>query len=147
MNKRTIKEIHQILSQGLLPPNTSGCVRTTPVFISNSEYKPLDNPQSLETQIEIILNTYNSIENIFDKAIYIHNNISYLQYFQDCNNMLARILQALSLINNNIPFLSYNARQAKAEITAQYKDALLAYYENGDTKQYTDFFFQNIIEP
>ncbi len=140
INKHTIKEVHQILSQGLLPPNKIGCVRTTPVFIANSDYKPLDNAHSFETQMDIMLNTYNSIENIFDKAVYIHNNTAYLQYFQDCNKRLARIMQTLSLINNNMPFLSYNALEAKAEISALYKDALLAYYEQGDIKPYTKFF-------
>lgn len=140
INKHTIKELHQILAQGLLPPDKSGCVRTTPVFIANSDYKPLDNAHSLETQMDIILSNYNRIQNIFDKAVYIHNNIAYLQYFQDCNKRLARIIQTLSLINNNMPFLSYNALEAKAEISARYKDALLAYYEQGNTKPYTDFF-------
>ncbi len=142
INKHTIKELHQILSQGLLPPNKSGCVRTTPVFIANSDYKPLDNSHSLETQMDIILNTYNSIQNIFDKAIYIHNNIAYLQYFQDCNKRLARIIQTLSFINDNIPFLSYNAAYAKADISARYKDAMIEYYELGDTKLYTKFFIE-----
>ena len=51
-------------------------------------------------------------------------------------------MQGLSLINDNIPFLSYNAAKAQTEIKAYYKDALLAYYEKGNAKMYADFFFE-----
>lgn len=140
INKHTLKELHQILSQGLLPFDARGCVRKIPVIISNSEYRPLDNPHELELQSDIMLDIYKTICNPFDKAIYIHNNIAYLQYFQDCNKRLARLVQSLSLIHDKMPFLSYNAFIAAAEIAARYKDSLLAYYEHGDTKPYTEFF-------
>ncbi|MGI0407296.1 Fic family protein [Helicobacter himalayensis] len=140
ITKHSIREIHQILSQGLLPKKAQGGVRELAVTIGSSEYVPLSNPLELELQMERMISYYQKIDNPFDKAIYIHNNTAYLQYFQDCNKRLARILQNLSLINDNMPFLSLNASRAQTEIKAQYKDAMIAYYERGDSKPYTSFF-------
>ena len=140
ITKHSIKEIHQILSQGLLPKKAQGGVRELAVMIGNSEYVPLNNPLELELQMERMISYYQKINNPFDKAIYIHNNTAYLQYFQDCNKRLARILQNLSLINDNMPFLSLNASRAQTEIKVQYKDAMIAYYESGDNKPYVGFF-------
>lgn len=140
INKHTIRELHQILSQGLLTKQAQGGVRKIAVTIGNSDYIPLNNPQELEIQMDSILATYQTISNPFNKAIYIHNNIAYLQYFEDCNKRLARTLQNLSLMLDNKPFLSYNAARAETEIKAQYKDSLLAYYEKGDTLPYSQFF-------
>ncbi|WP_236097023.1 MULTISPECIES: Fic family protein [Helicobacter] len=140
ITKHSIREIHQILSQGLLPKKAQGGVRELAVTIGNSEYVPLSNPLELELQMERMISYYQKIDNPFNKAIYIHNNTAYLQYFQDCNKRLARILQNLSLINDNMPFLSLNASRAQTEIKAQYKDAMIAYYESGDSKPYVSFF-------
>lgn len=142
ITKHSIRELHQILSQSLLPKKAQGGVREISVTIGNSDYIPINNPQELEMQMDNLLKHYEKIKNPFNRAIYIHNNIAYLQYFQDCNKRLARALQGLSLINDNMPFLSYNAAKAQTEIKAYYKDALLAYYEKGNAKMYADFFFE-----
>ena len=140
INKHTIRELHQILSQNLLPKKAQGGVRLTEVYISNSNYIPLNNPQELENQLDRILNISQEIVNPYNQAIYLHNNIAYLQYFQDCNKRLARLVQNLSLINNNLPFLSYDAQRAESQIMAQYKDSLITYYEQGNAQSYKDFF-------
>lgn len=48
--------------------------------------------------------------------------------------------QNLSLLNDGLPFLSLSASRAETEIKARYKDAMLDYYEKGDTKPYAEFF-------
>lgn len=146
ITKHSIREIHQILSQGLLPKKAQGGVRNIAVTIGNSDYIPLHNPQELEVQMDKMLQCYTQIHNPFDKAIYIHNNIAYLQYFQDCNKRLARTLQNLSLLNDGLPFISFNASRAETEIKAQYKDCMLCYYEKGETKPYVDFFVAEYIK-
>lgn len=140
ISKHTIREIHQILSQSLLPRKAQGGVRKIAVTIGSSDYVPLNDPQELDWQMDRMLEYYASITNPFDRAIYLHNNIAYLQYFQDCNKRLARTLQNLSLLNDGLPFVSFNARRAQTEIKAQYKDSMLCYYETGDPKPYTAFF-------
>ena len=140
INKHTIRELHQILSQNLLPKKAQGGVRLTEAYISNSNYLPLNNPQELKNQLDRILNISQKIVNPYNQAIYLHNNIAYLQYFQDCNKRLARLVQNLSLINNNLAFLSYDAQRAESQIMAQYKDSLITYYEQGNVQSYKDFF-------
>lgn len=140
ITKHTLRELHQILSQNLLNKHSQGGVRKIPVFIGNSDYVPLNNPYELETQMDRMLNIYHSIKNPYNQAIYIHNNIAYLQYFEDCNKRLARLVQNLSLLNNNLAFVSYNALNAESKIMGAYKDSLLAYYEKGDVMLYKNFF-------
>ena len=36
--------------------------------------------------------------------------------------------------------MALNASRAQTEIKAQYKDAMIAYYESGDSKPYVSFF-------
>ncbi len=131
-----IKYYHKIFYQ----KKAQGGVRLTETYISNSNYLPLNNPQELKNQLDRILNISQKIVNPYNQAIYLHNNIAYLQYFQDCNKRLARLVQNLSLINNNLAFLSYDAQRAESQIMAQYKDSLITYYEQGNVQSYKDFF-------
>ncbi|RDU74128.1 hypothetical protein CQA57_03305 [Helicobacter anseris] len=140
INKTTIKELHQILSKDLLPKSAQGKVRDKKVYISGSDYIPLSNADQLEIQMDKILQNYHQIKNPFDKAIYIHNNVAYLQYFQDCNKRLSRILQNLSLIKDKKMILSFTDLNKKKIDT--YKSALIAYYEKSDEKRYKKFFIK-----
>lgn len=71
---------------------------------------------------------------IFEKSIYLHNNICYLQYFEDCNKITARATQFLCLINNNIMSLIMIDSNKIA-----YKSSIINYYESGD---YIVFFIK-----
>lgn len=139
ISKKTIKEIHSILSEAFLPKKNQGNARDIPVSIGGSDYIPTTIPDQLESSLDIIINNYNSIQNPFDKAIYIHNNIAYLQYFLDCNKRLARMLQNLSLIRDNKAPFTLTGGNEKLTIN-NYKDALISYYEKGDYKPYKHFF-------
>jgi len=41
--------------------------------------------------------TKKEIENPYDKALYLHNNLAYLQYFIDVNKRTARLMMNVSL--------------------------------------------------
>lgn len=138
INKRTIKELHQILSQSLLPREAQGKVRSIQVFIGTSTYIPLGVPDQLETALDQILENYHSIGNPFNRAVYIHNNIAYLQYFQDCNKRLARMLQNLSLMQANKLPLAFLG--ADSIVFSEYKKTLVKYYETGSYEDYRRFF-------
>ena len=140
INKRTFKEIHQILSEGLLPRDAQGLVRNIPVTIGGSDYIPLTIPDQLEITLDKILENYHSIKGAFDRAVYLHNNVAYLQYFQDCNKRLARILQNLSLLKDDrLPLAFLGSDNI---VFNDYKRALIEYYETGSHEGYKSFFIQ-----
>lgn len=147
LNKHSIREIHQILSSNLLPKVAQGAVRKIPVFIGSSAYRPINNPIELDCKMDLLLQKAEQIANPFDKAIYLHLNLAYLQYFQDCNKRLARMIQNLALVSEGYPFLAYDSNDSS--IISQYKESIIAYYERGEAKPYTNLFikeYQNNLE-
>jgi len=132
MNANTIINIHSILSSDLElfdeAVNFGGKRRNFPVFIEGSAYEPLEDFELLEHEFSRMFEIYDTIKNPYERAIYIHDNLAYLQYFADCNKRTARIACALSLINANLPFFAFNEMKAD-EDKFQYLNAVKRYYE------------------
>jgi len=135
ITKELIKDIHFMLNDGLLEKNRLGIFRDEAVSIKESEYIPPIGRNYINEEIEYLLSQYNKITNPFEKAIYIHSNLAYIQPFYDGNKRTARMLQAITLANENImPLIS------KEKFIANYLDAVLIYYESGSYKNYIQFF-------
>ena len=135
ITKDLIKDIHFCLNDGLLEKNKLGIFRNEPVSIKGTEYLPPIDRNYINSEIDFLLHQYNKINNPFEKAIYIHCNFAYIQPFYDGNKRTARILQAITLANEDImPLIS------KEKFIANYLDAVLKYYESGNYKDYIDFF-------
>jgi len=135
ITKELIKDIHFILNEGLLEKNKLANFRNEPVSIKGSEYLPPVGVEYINSEIDYLLNEYEKITNPFEKAIYIHCNFAYIQPFYDGNKRTARILQAITLANEDImPLIS------KEKFIASYLDAVLIYYEKGEYKNYIEFF-------
>ena len=138
INKLTIRQIHTILAHGLLDNTQIGIARNQQILITGTDYTPLTDKNSLEAELDQILNTYNTIQNPYDKAIYIHNNLAYLQYFIDINKRTSRFIQNISLMNDNkLPLI------LREEYINNYIDGLISYYETGSYDKYKQFFIQN----
>lgn len=95
-----LKTTHSLISENLLEKGSGGVVRRDSVTISGTDYTPLSNPQSLDTELKWLLQEAPKIENPFDRAVYLHNNLAYLQYFKDCNKRTARNCMTLSLMRS-----------------------------------------------
>lgn len=93
--KNFIKDMHFLIANNLLDYRSCGVVREYPVKISNTNYYPLDNKFQLEEEMDYMLAIYEDIEHPLEKAIYIHNNMSYLQYFGECNGIAINVLQEI----------------------------------------------------
>lgn len=132
--KEFVKTTHSLIAKDLLPNNELGTVRQGSVQISGTEYTPLSQAQKLDAELNYLLATADKLVNPFDKALYLHNNLAYLQFFRDCNKRTARNTQTFTLMLADIfpcVFLldSYQA----------YADGVLSYYETGNfslSKQY-----------
>ena len=138
INKYKIRTIHTILADELIDDKELGTIRDKGVLIKGSDYIPLDNALQLESEMDRILQIYKTIKNPFDKALYIHNSIAYLQYFTDVNKRTARIILNLSLKCDKKMLLI-----PQEELISLYIDGILEYYEKGTYKKSKEFFIKS----
>jgi len=142
ISKYKIRTLHHILASDLVDDTDLGSVRTKGVLIKGSDYIPLAEPLLLESQLDRLLEVAQTILNPYDKALYIHNNLAYLQYFADVNKRTARTMLNLSLICDEKMLLI-----PQEELISVYIDGILEYYEQGTTQKSKEFFirsYQNI---
>jgi Fic family protein len=92
INKFTLREIHQILSDELVDDNEKGAVRQRGVTIRGTDYLPLSDAIILDQEMDRLFAIYKTIKNPYDKALYLHNNLAYLEYFIDVNKRTARLI-------------------------------------------------------
>lgn len=142
IDRVALHNIHHIIAKNLVQDKNLGTMRQSNIDgISGCEYVPLPYGERLYTEMEFLLKTAKNIENPFDKALYLHNNIAYLQYFEDCNKRTARSIEFLSLKNDNLMPLIIT--KDNKEIYTQYRASLIEYYEQGKYDLSKDFFIQN----
>ncbi|MDO5650721.1 MAG: Fic family protein [Moraxella sp.] len=128
-----IKNLHTQVSEMLLDRQDCGVVRKSPVLISTSNYVPSDTPKQLEAGLDLIVSEYDKIQNVFERSVYIHQNLAYLQYFLDHNKRTARNMVAYTLLNaGKMPVIFTEKR------SNEYVRAVLSYYES-PVADYTEF--------
>ncbi|UZA34041.1 Fic family protein (plasmid) [Moraxella bovis] len=128
-----LKNAHYQASEMMLDKNECGSVRKEPVFIGMCSYVPSSIPAQLETGLEIINNEYNNIQNPFEKAVYAHQNLAYLQYFSDHNKRTARNMCAYTLMLHDKMPVMFTERSVE-----EYARAVTHYYES-EPADYTEF--------
>jgi len=138
VTKFSMREIHQILSDELVDDSEKGTVRQRGVTIRGSDYLPLADSFMLEHEMDRVFEIYQTIENPYDKALYLHNNLAYLQYFIDVNKRTARLMMNVSLKANNKMILI-----PKEEYISIYVGSILEYYEQGTYQQSKEFFMKS----
>jgi len=138
INKHKVRLIHQILSNDLVEDEEVGSVRKKWVLIKGSDYVPLSDSITLESELDRLLHVSKTIQNPYDKALYLHNNLAYLQYFADVNKRTARTMLNLSLICDNKMLLI-----PSEELISLYIEGVLDYYEKGDFVKSKEFFIQS----
>lgn len=139
INKDTLLDIHYIISEDLVEKQNQGNMRNKPISgIGGTNYIPLNPSERLNEELKYLFKQYNKIENPYEKSIYLHNNLCYLQYFEDCNKRTARTMQFLSLINDDImPMVIIDNNKEKL---SEYRGIIVDYYDTGSHKTYKDFF-------
>jgi Fic family protein len=131
-------DTHAILMKDLLEAAQIGSVRTSPVTIGATRYKPPARIQQLRDEVKIILECAPNYNNPFEQAIYLHCNLAYLQYFKDGNKRTARMMQTAALVNHQVLPLFF-----QESLIDRYVRALVSYYETGDYSAYIAFFIDN----
>ncbi len=134
-NLENIKNIHFILSDQLVLDSERGNIRNKEVKIGGSSYIPLVNQNKLNDELKYLILQVNKIDDPFEKAIYAHMNIAYLQYFADVNKRTARVIQNLILKEHDIMYFI-----PRVEDIAEYIDSMISYYETGFYEKYINYF-------
>ena len=131
----TVRNIHSLLMDGLMPEAQLGTIRATPVYITGTTFVPLQVPHALAELLDLIVAKARAIPNPIEAAYFLWVQIAYLQPFIDGNKRTSRICA-------NIPLTLYNCSPlAFMEVDRHdYAQAMLGIYEFNDFSAATDLF-------
>lgn len=138
INKFTLREIHQILSDELVDDTERGTVRQRGVTIRGTDSLPLADSILLDQEMDRLFSIYNTIKNPYDKALYLHNNLAYLQYFIDVNKRTARLMMNVSLKSEGKMIVI-----PKDDCIPIYIGSILEYYEEGSYNLSKEFMLKS----
>lgn len=143
--KDFIKENHFSIADCLVPNGMAGTIRKNSVHITGTNYQPLSSVSKLDQELDYLTKIATECySNPFEKAIYLHNNIAYLQYFIDGNKRTARNLLTFSLMQEHQFPLLFHVSES-----SDYIGSLIHYYETGDYSEFKKYFietYQKTIE-
>lgn len=132
LSRSKIEHIHHLLTADL---GVTKNIRTTPVGITGTNYRPLDNAFQIEEALEQMVKLINAKDNFFEKAFLSLVLLSYIQAFEDGNKRTARMTaNALLLAFDSTP-ISYRAVDE-----VEYKKASLLFYEQNNLSYFKEIF-------
>ncbi len=137
VSKESLKDLHYILSDEMVADNERAMPRDGEVTIKASSYVPLATKEKLDDELNYMLSKYKTIENPFNRALYIHCNLAYLQYFKDCNKRTARMMLNVSLKDDHKMIYIPNEEKIK-----EYLVAIVEYYETGSYGKFKRYFIE-----
>ncbi len=129
-----LEYIHGVLTKKL---GISKNLRSAPVGITGTNYKPLDNIFQIEEAVEKMLLLINNKNNFFEKSFLYLVLLSYIQPFEDGNKRTARMVSNAVLLAYDTTPISYRAVN---EI--EYKKASLLFYEINNLSYFKEVFLK-----
>ena len=136
--KNTLKDLHYILSNEMVSKHQRATPRDSEVTIMGSNYIPPATKEKLEDELNYMFKKLKDIDNPFNQALYLHNNLAYLQYFTDCNKRTARIMLNVVLKDNNKMLYIPDEENVK-----EYLKSIVSYYETGNHDLFKRYFIAN----
>ena len=128
LDRAAILNLHGILADNLLPdPAALGRLRSRPVGIGRSAYRPPDVPHLIEECFDRLLAQARAIDDPFEQALFCLIQLPYLQAFEDVNKRVSRLAANIPLVRRNLSPLAF------VDVPADcYTDALLLVYERNE---------------
>jgi Fic family protein len=137
LSLRKIEEVHNILTEDL---GIKRGLRKSPVGVTGTIYKPIDNEFQIKEAIESMVSKINSLESIFEKSILSILCISHIQPFEDANKRTSRLVSNAILIAGGLAPLSYRNVDE-----ALYRAACLVFYEQNSIEAFKQIFIEQYI--
>lgn len=125
LNRPDLFNIHALLAEGLLAdPAMAGRLRATPVGISHSSYRPLDDGIIIAEEFDIILEKAQGITDPFEQSFFLLVHIPYLEGFIDINKRTSRVASNIPLLKADLAPMSFLSMD-----DASYINGLIGIYE------------------
>ena len=121
ITKKNLEELHSLIVKDL---NVNLGLRTKPVGVVGSIYRPLDNIYQITEATEKLSRVLLQSNNNYSKAFLALMGISYIQPFEDGNKRTARLMANGLLISHSLAPLSYRSIDEE-----EYRSAMLVFYE------------------
>ena len=121
LTKINLEHLHKLLVKDL---SVSFGLRHSPVGVTGSTYRPIDNIHQIKEAVELLSDTVAKIETPYAKAFVALLGISYIQPFEDGNKRTARMMANAILLANGRAPLSYRSVDEN-----EYREAMLVFYE------------------
>lgn len=121
LTRRNLEELHSILVKDL---GVGRGLRTRPVGITGSLYRPLDNAAQIAEAVQSLSDATSRLKEPYAQALLALAGIKYIQPFSDGNKRTARLMANAILLANSLAPLSY--RSVNEE---DYREATLVFYE------------------
>ena len=121
ITRKNLEELHSVLVKGL---NVNLGIRTKPVGVIGSIYRPLDNIYQITEAVEELSKVVSQSKTAYAKALLALLGISYIQPFEDGNKRTARLMTNGLLISHSFAPLSYRSINEE-----EYRSAMLVFYE------------------
>ena len=141
LSRPDIFGIHALLADGLLAdPAMAGRLRGTPVGISYSSYKPLDDAITIEEEFDILLHKAAEIIDPFEQSFFLLVHIPYLQAFVDINKRTSRVASNIPLLKADLAPMSFLTMD-----DAAYIDGLIGIYELNNVALLREVFIDSYL--
>lgn len=117
--------IHAFLADCLLAdPAMDGTLRSMPVGISHSCYRPLEDHFAIREEFDILIAKAAAITDPFEQSFFLLVHIPYLQAFDDVNKRTARVSSNIPLLKAGLAPMSFLTMDDRT-----YINGLLGVYE------------------
>lgn len=127
-------DLHKIIVRGL---NIEYDIRSKPVGITGSRYRPLDNKYQITEAVNALSEAVNRLSEGYAKAMLALLGISYIQPFEDGNKRTSRLMANAILLSCGLPPLSYRSIDEK-----KYREALTVFYELNSIIPFKNIFIE-----
>jgi fido (protein-threonine AMPylation protein) len=134
ITRENLEEIHKLLTKNL---NVGFGLRKSPVGISGSLYRPLDNIYQIEEALNDLIKAVNRLRTPYARAVVTLLGISYIQPFEDGNKRTSRIIADALLMAADCAPLSYRSVSER-----NYKEATLVFYELNSITSFKKMFIE-----
>jgi len=134
LSLRGIEHVHGLLIKGL---GVSAGLRKSPVGITGTAYRPLDNIHQIRENMEKACDAVNKVKDIFEKCLIASLMIAYIQPFADGNKRTSRMIGNAILIAHGFCPLSYRSANE-----TEYKKAVILFYERNNLHYFKTLFME-----
>jgi fido (protein-threonine AMPylation protein) len=134
LSRANIEKVHSLLVRDL---NVNYGLRSKPVGVTGSIYRPLDNIHQIADAIYSLCETVSKMQTPYAKALLTLLGLSYIRPFEDGNKRTARLMASAILLAHSCAPLSYRSVDEN-----DYREAMLVFYELNSLVPFKKIFIE-----